>query len=782
MGQPNPGNVPPGMNSSGNHDKGGPGSILKLSINDTCERIKEEFNFVQSQYHSLKLECEKLAHEKTEMQRHYVMYYEMSYGLNVEMHKQTEICKRLDAIIRQVLPFLSGEHQQQVVMAVERAKQITMAELNAVMQAASGGIPGMPPGMPPPGGGGLPPGLAGLPGLPPGSMSGGLLSLAGHPGLPPTTSAAAMAAVAAAAAAGGPGGLHALMRPDMRDEKPLSSIDERLKHSLSSSPLSRDGRPRTPTGMSRSPSAQHNSSDRRPSSNAGHHRSSTPQEENHKRPKLEENTRKLSQEDDAGDKSDGDLVVDVGNEEEPPRSLGLNGDHREGSDRRENRPPSNLSSSSRSTPSLKHKENFGSTGEKPGTPGSKPTTPNGQSNGKPPTPGAAYPPGFPRPGELPPLGYAYQNGGGPPPIMGGFPLRPPLGHEPHPNPRHPPSLPTNGLSNGIAGPGGKQARSYHVGADNQLQPVSFPIDALSAQGIPRHARQINTLQHGEVVCAVTMSNPTKFVYTGGKGCVKVWDITQPGNKTPISQLDCLQRDNYIRSIKLLPDGRTLVVGGEASTLSIWDLAAPTPRIKAELTSGAPACYALAISPDSKVCFSCCSDGNIAVWDLHNQTLVRQFQGHTDGASCIDISSDGTKLWTGGLDNTVRSWDLREGRQLQQHDFNSQIFCLGYCPSGDWLAVGMESSYVEVLHTTKPDKYQLHFHESCVLSLKFANSGKWFASTGKDNLLNAWRTPYGASIFVSKETSSVLSCDVSSDDKYIVTGSGDKKATLYEVIY
>merc|ERR1712198_50479 len=211
-----------------------------------------------------------------------------------------------------------------------------------------------------------------------------------------------------------------------------------------------------------------------------------------------------------------------------------------------------------------------------------------------------------------------------------------------------------------------------------------------------------------------------------------------------------QRENYIRSIKLLPDGRTLVVGGEASTLSIWDLAAPNPRIKAELTSSAPACYALAISPDSKVCFSCCSDG--------------------------------TKLWTGGLDNTVRSWDLREGRQLQQHDFSSQIFCLGYCPTGDWLAVGMESSNVEVLHCSKPDKYQLHLHESCVLSLKFANCGKWFASTGKDNLLNAWRTPYGTSIFQSKEESSVLSCDISSDDKYIVTGSGDKKATLYEVIY
>jgi groucho len=416
--------------------------------------------------------------------------------------------------------------------------------------------------------------------------------------------------------------------------------------------------------------------------------------------------------------------------------------------------------------------------EKPLTPGSKPrsTTPNLGA-----APGASGPKvGL---GQYPPYSLGGARGSehlGPYNNVASSPYsRPPLmGYDGHPHARTP-GIATNGLS---SIPGGKPAYSFHMNGEGQLQPVPFPTDALIGPGIPRHARQINTLNHGEVVCAVTISNPTKYVYTGGKGCVKVWDISQPGNKTPVSQLDCLQRDNYIRSVKLLPDGRTLIVGGEASNLSIWDLASPTPRIKAELTSSAPACYALAISPDSKVCFSCCSDGNIAVWDLHNQTLVRQFQGHTDGASCIDISSEGTKLWTGGLDNTVRSWDLREGKQLQQHDFSSQIFSLGYCPTGEWLAVGMENSHVEVLHALKPDKYQLHLHESCVLSLRFATCGKWFVSTGKDNLLNAWRTPYGASIFQSKESSSVLSCDISTDDKYIVTGSGDKKATVYEVIY
>ncbi|KAF7461044.1 Hypothetical predicted protein [Marmota monax] len=96
---------------------------LKFTTSDSCDRIKDEFQLLQAQYHSLKLECDKLASEKSEMQRHYVMYYEMSYGLNIEMHKQAEIVKRLNGICAQVLPYLSQEHQQQVLGAIERAKQ-----------------------------------------------------------------------------------------------------------------------------------------------------------------------------------------------------------------------------------------------------------------------------------------------------------------------------------------------------------------------------------------------------------------------------------------------------------------------------------------------------------------------------------------------------------------------------------------------------------------------------------------------------------------------------------
>ncbi|XP_074789239.1 transducin-like enhancer protein 4 isoform X21 [Athene noctua] len=660
-----------------------PAQPFKFTISESCDRIKEEFQFLQAQYHSLKLECEKLASEKTEMQRHYVMYYEMSYGLNIEMHKQAEIVKRLNAICAQVIPFLSQEQQLQA-------------------QHLSHGH-----GLPVP----LTPHPSGLqpPAIPPIGSSAGLLALS--------------------SALGGQSHL------PIKDEKKHHDNDhQRDRDSIKSSSVS--------------PSASFRTAEK--------HRNSTDYPSDSKKQKTEEK----------------EIAARYNEKSTTPVS-------------KSNTPTPRTDAptpGSNSTPGLRPVP-----GKPPGvdplasglrTPMAVPCpyptpfgiVPHAGMNGELTSPGAAY-------AGLHNISPQMSAAAAAAAAAAAYGRSPVVGFDPHHHMRVP------GIPPSLTGiPGGKPAYSFHVSADGQMQPVPFPPDALIGPGIPRHARQINTLNHGEVVCAVTISNPTRHVYTGGKGCVKVWDISHPGNKSPVSQLDCLNRDNYIRSCRLLPDGRTLIVGGEASTLSIWDLAAPTPRIKAELTSSAPACYALAISPDSKVCFSCCSDGNIAVWDLHNQTLVRQFQGHTDGASCIDISNDGTKLWTGGLDNTVRSWDLREGRQLQQHDFTSQIFSLGYCPTGEWLAVGMENSNVEVLHVTKPDKYQLHLHESCVLSLKFAHCGKWFVSTGKDNLLNAWRTPYGASIFQSKESSSVLSCDISVDDKYIVTGSGDKKATVYEVIY
>ncbi|KAF7419128.1 hypothetical protein HZH68_001781 [Vespula germanica] len=121
--------------------------------------------------------------------------------------RETEISKRLNAIIAQILPFLSQEHQQQVATAVDRAKQVTMTELNSIIGTLQQQRPDIPrllqqmhaQQLPPGAAIGAHPGIPGLPGLGPAaglpvptSASAALLGLGLTPGAattPGTTAA-----------------------------------------------------------------------------------------------------------------------------------------------------------------------------------------------------------------------------------------------------------------------------------------------------------------------------------------------------------------------------------------------------------------------------------------------------------------------------------------------------------------------------------------------------------------------------------------------------------------
>jgi WD40 repeat protein len=57
--------------------------------------------------------------------------------------------------------------------------------------------------------------------------------------------------------------------------------------------------------------------------------------------------------------------------------------------------------------------------------------------------------------------------------------------------------------------------------------------------------------------------------------------------------------------------------------------------------------------------------------LVSDTKVATLIGHAEGATCVDLSPDQMKFWTGGLDNTVRSWDIRANTELNKYQLDSQ---------------------------------------------------------------------------------------------------------------
>nr|AAX55754.1 GROUCHO [Pristionchus pacificus] len=596
---------------------------------DALEKLKDDYNHMQAQLSSQRAELDKMNAEKEQLQRHYMMYYEMSCGLNMEMQKQSEVAKRMTALLQSMLQYAPHDAQASTIQAMERAKQISLQELQQLTAASQAQQ------------------MLGMTG--PMAAMGGLGGMAGALGGPGGLNMAAIAAAMGAglrppAPPGGGGG----------DDRPAPS------------------------------SSRQSSSRQRSGSPAG----------GEKKPKLETED---------GD----DDEIDVQNDDPAgPAANGKTGGR--------DSVHSGISSSGASTPAAAAAKNF-----------------------------AAQ-----------------------------------LGQQRLPLAQLDPA--TRMMMQGMMAPNGKAPYSYRVDSTGNLAPTMFPPDALTDPGVPKSVKAVHDLPHGEVVCAVAISKDAQRVFTGGKGCVKIWDLAA-NTSAARARLECLE-DNYIRSCKLFAEGTHLVVGGEASNILLFDI--ETQKEVAKLDTTAQACYALALNQESKLLYACCADGAVVIFDLASMQEVARLPGHTDGASCVDLSGDGLRLWTGGLDHTLRSWDIRERRELSNIDFASQIFSLGCSPTEDWVAVGLDTNQIEVVNTAPgvKERYQLHRHDSCVLSLRFAHSGKWFCTTGKDNLLNVWRSPYGALSVRASESSSVLSCDISHDDSVIVTGSGEKKATVYQVQY
>lgn len=782
-------------------------------INESCDRIKKEFDALSGANHNLRMEIEKLHNEKAEVHKHFIMYYEMSYGLHLDVCKQKEIAKRLNNIILNILPIVSNDQQAQIASSVDRAKQVTPEELNSIvdqqmregyaaaeMNPSMSGIPGL--GRPLPGTPGLPciPGLPphgppmhlphnlpphsmpphGAPplhGLPPQALvqpglnmssppnAAGLLAMSGGPGMPGLNASGLLA--------GMPGGVlppHLMPKdnpPSNRNNSipthldnnamnnnnsinntnnnhsnnsafnhnkpPRSSIDSERRAASSSSATSDRDR----DGHSQMIESKHHSSKK--------HRRSEDSSHSQQHQVMMNNSSSVSD-----DEKSEDLVVDGNDERTSSPNLG----NQNGSAS----PRENGGGSVDWTPAKNQK--------RPLSRASSVTSgcgPSGRERSSPkvsgPTKAKSSPITIPGP-MVDPMG-AITAGIPSNPIMPGlagygrsmYPMGP-LGSDGLPVPSIGPG--------GVKVPFGPTPEPYSIQLDPEGRPKFIPCSprALADPAVPKKAREVFSLDHGEVVCAVALSNPTRNIYTGGKGFVKVWslDNSESNNEVrapkvihnPVAELACLPPDAYVRSCKLLPDGKKLIVGGEVPPISVWDLGAGGSPVKiGELKELATACYALAISPDSKTCITCFSDGTIGLYDVHNLQLIGKFQGHEDGASCIDISSDGNTLWTGGLDTTLKSWNLNAGKivgekdYVSKHKFNSQIFSLGCCPSGDYISVGMENSIIEVMSTQNkpvPEKMQLKMHDSCVLALKFAASGKWFVSTGKDKLLNLCGSP------------------------------------------
>ncbi|XP_034854077.1 transducin-like enhancer protein 6 [Mirounga leonina] len=317
--------------------------------------------------------------------------------------------------------------------------------------------------------------------------------------------------------------------------------------------------------------------------------------------------------------------------------------------------------------------------------------------------------------------------------------------------------------------------------DTCKRPDALPGQSKKA-AIPHGAEKMRTLRHGEPVLATAVSSFTRHAFTCGRGGVKVWSLVGQGleDQYPESHLRVQTRQAYLRTCLLAPTSTTLLTGGhKLASVSVWDLTAPSLRVSNELPCAGLTCQALAFGPEDTLAFAGFTDGTVRIWDLRDRSIVRDLQGPPNGAKSIAIKDQ--NIWTGGLDTCLRCWDLRTPGEPLEYQFESQIMSLSPSPQEDWVLVGTANGQQWLQPTRGGQKHMVGCKDSTILGLKFSPLGQWWVSVGMDDLVSIYGMPVGTMVFQVPETSSILCCDVSPNNRLIITGSKDH-ASVYQITY
>ena len=137
--------------------------------------------------------------------------------------------------------------------------------------------------------------------------------------------------------------------------------------------------------------------------------------------------------------------------------------------------------------------------------------------------------------------------------------------------------------------------------------------------------------------------------------------------------------------------------------------------------------------------------------LCDQTPIRLL-GHDKAVMCVAFHSDGNRIVSGGVDGTVRIWDLAGRRAIRIFDgARGAVHCVAVSPDGRWLAAGDAKGGLRLWEFATGKVRGLRGHQSRLSSVAFSPDSRHLLSAEAAGLIVQWDAGTGEYEFDLSQT-------------------------------
>lgn len=245
------------------------------------------------------------------------------------------------------------------------------------------------------------------------------------------------------------------------------------------------------------------------------------------------------------------------------------------------------------------------------------------------------------------------------------------------------------------------------------------------------------------------------------------------------------------AVRFDPTGQNIASGSFDRTVLLWRTYGDCENY-ASLSGHKGAILDLNWSRDSRAVFTASADSLLASWDVETASRIRRYVGHEDIVNTMDITRRGPEMLASGSDDrSIGIWDPRQKLSVDYLETNFPVTAVAVSEAGNELFTGGIDNDIKVWDLRKRAvMYLLRGHQDTMTSLAVSPDGQCLLSNSMDNTVRIWDIrPFaptnrllhtfaeGVNVGIEKN---LIRASWSPQGDKVAAGSGDRTVAVWDV--